>query len=99
MAEKKVTRTVKHEKLYMSVDGKMVHVKKGTELTLTESKAASLGAKLEAPGEKVKIDQTGKTGRQIRGNGGDSGAKEIKALQAKLDAAEAELVNLRTITK
>lgn len=46
MAAKKVKRVVTHDKLYMRVDGKTVHVAKGTELSLTEEQAERLGKKV-----------------------------------------------------
>ena len=51
MAEKKVKRIVNHPKLYLAVGGKLQHVPKGTVLTIVQSQAKKLGAKLVDPGE------------------------------------------------
>ena len=75
MSDKKVKREVAHPKLYLRVGGKLQHVKKGTQLTVTEGQAARLGAKLVDPAVKAEVDVS-------------TAEAELKAAQAKLDAAK-----------
>ena len=87
MAEKKVTRTVAHPKLYLSVAGKLQHIKKGTEVTVTESQCEAMGAKLMDPSQAEKLDTTTKDG--VPG-GGAAESEVVAALTAELEAAKAE---------
>lgn len=52
----KKTFVVTHPKLYMSVDGKLKHVTKGTEVSIDEKQASSLLAQ-----KKVLVKGQGKT--------------------------------------
>ena len=86
--EKTVKRIVAHPKLYMRVDGKLQHIPKGTELTLTEGKAKDMGAKVLDPKEAKKLDATAEGGALTKGEGTESEA--VKELAAELKAAKAE---------
>lgn len=57
---KKPTHVVTHGRLYMMQNGKLEHVEKGTELTLTANQAESLVAqgKVEKFSKKKSIDMT-----------------------------------------
>ena len=59
-APKKATHVVAHPKLFMAVDGKLQHVPKGTEITLTSTQAKGLVAKgrVLVVGEKKSVDLT-----------------------------------------
>lgn len=83
-----VKRIVAHPKLYLRVEGKLQHIPKGTELTLTKEQAESLGAKVLDPKEAKKLDATAKGGALTKGEGTESEA--VKELAAELKAAKAE---------
>ena len=70
MAEQKMKRVVAHPKLYMAVAGKLQHVPKGTEVTVTEAQCKALGKKLMDPAEQKKLDTTVDGGKV--GDGGAS---------------------------
>lgn len=72
-AKKTVKRVVSHPKLFMRVDGKTVHVEKGTELTLTEDQAEKLEAKLEPV----------KAQKKVTADSGDKGGESGGAGEAK----------------
>lgn len=59
-APKRSTHTVVHTKLYMAVEGKLQHVKQGTELVLSEKVAKGLGKKVRVMGEGKQVDMTKK---------------------------------------
>ncbi len=85
---KTVKRIVAHPKLYMSVDGKLQHIPKGTELTVTGAQCESLGTKLMDPAEQKKLDATAKGGKIVEGSSVETEA--LVRLTAKLDAAREE---------
>jgi negative regulator of genetic competence, sporulation and motility len=87
MAEKKVTRIVAHPKLYLSVGGKLQHVKKGTEVTVTKSQAEEMGDKLIDGSRVDKLDTTTKDGMPSEGA---AESEAVKQLTADLEAANAE---------
>lgn len=57
-APKKATHIVVHKKLYLAVEGKLQHVKAGSELTLDAKTAKQLGTKIKKLGEEKAIDLT-----------------------------------------
>ena len=57
-AQKKATHIVVHKKLYLAVEGKLQHVKAGSELTLDAKTAKQLGDKIKKLGEEKAIDLT-----------------------------------------
>lgn len=59
-APKRPTHVVVHPKLYMAPNGKLEHIKAGTELVLDKKIAEKLGDKVKAIGEEKAIDMTDK---------------------------------------
>ncbi len=59
MATKKPTHVVMHRKLYLSVGGKLQHVKQGTGLSLDAKTAKALGGKVKPIVEGESVDLTG----------------------------------------
>ena len=57
--QKDATHVVVHKKLYLAVEGKLQHMKAGTELTLDDKTAEQLGGKIKKIGEGDHIDLTG----------------------------------------
>jgi hypothetical protein len=57
-APKRPTHIVEHKNLFLGVEGKLQHFKKGTELTLTAAQAKKLGAKVKALGKSSSVDMT-----------------------------------------
>jgi len=47
-APKRPTHVVEHKRLYLAVKGKLSHIEKGTQLTLTEKQAAGLGRRVRS---------------------------------------------------
>ena len=92
MADKKMKRIVAHPKLYMSVDGKLEHIPKGTEVTVTKAQCGSLGKKLMDPEEAKKL----KDGKLTKGTETESEA--IEELTAKLEAAQKEATEAKAET-
>ena len=71
----------------MSVAGKLQHIKKGTEITVTESECKAMGAKLLDPSQAAKLDTTTKDGVP---EGAAVESEAVKQLTADLAAAQAE---------
>lgn len=47
-APKRPTHVVEHKRLFLAVKGKLEHVEKGTQLTLTEKQASGLGPRVRS---------------------------------------------------
>ena len=80
MAEKKPTHEIVHPKLYLMVKGKMTHVKKGSQVYMTEEAAEGLGARVCKIGEKPVVDLGG--GDAIDEGLGKTDKNHIKAALA-----------------
>lgn len=100
-APKRSTHVVIHPKLYMAVEGKLQHVKKGSELILSDKVAKKLGSKVGVMGEGKTIDMTS-TGEGDTPDFGKMKVDELKAELAKAgitfpeDAKKADLLELLT---
>lgn len=82
-----VKRIVTHPRFYMKMGGKLQHVPKGTELTLSEEQAARMRTKLADPTTLSKLDV--KTGETVQG---DTRVVELETELAKVKTdAEAAL--------
>lgn len=55
-APKRPTHIVNHGRLYLSVNGKLEHIKKGSQLTLTEKQAKGLGVRVTSLSGKPSIE-------------------------------------------
>lgn len=88
MADEKMKRIVAHPKLYMRVEGKLQHIPKGTEVTVTKMQCEALGKKLMDPAEQKKLDATTKGSALTAGTEAESEA--VTKLTTDLEAAEAE---------
>jgi len=102
------THTVKHPKLYLAVKGKLQHVPAGTNLVLSEKVAKGLGkkvesltekqaVKLEAPTVDVKqleVDLQAATDALNKAKEAKKSEKELKVLEAAVQAAGEALVNV-----
>lgn len=98
---KTVKRTVVHPKLYLRVDGKLQHVKKGTEVTITKEQCENLGAKLADPAKQKKLDTTAEGGQASEGAAPES--EVVKQLttelkEAKSDAKKAQMALQKVAT-
>lgn len=91
--EKIVKRIVVHPKLYMAVEGKLQHVKVGTELKLSASQAERLGAKLIDPAEQKRLDTTVKGGKIVEGSPAETEA--LAQMGAQLEALQKENAALK----
>ena len=94
-APKRHTHRVVHKKLYLMAEGKLQHVKAGTELVLDPKTAKELGSKIEKLGGKKAIDLTSDAPDFSKMN-----LKQLKAAckKAKItfanDAEEEDLIKL-----
>ena len=82
-APKRPTHVVAHKKLYMAVEGKLQHMKQGTELVLSDKVAEKLGKKVRVMGEEDAVDLT-ETGS---GTGTDFSKMKVEELKAELTKA------------
>jgi len=55
-APKRPTHVVVHGRLYLAVKGKLEHIKKGTQLTLTEKQAEGLGKRARSLKDDATLD-------------------------------------------
>ena len=81
-APKRPTHVVVHKKLYLMAEGKLQHIKAGSELVLDEKTAKELGKKIKKMGEEETIDLTG--------NAPDFSKMNLKQLKAACKKAEIE---------
>jgi len=96
--KKTVKVIVSHPRLFLSVKGKLQHVEKGTELTLTAEQAKKLGSKVQDPAQIKKLNASG-----VEDAAPEPMAAMIDDLSAKLNAetaarkeAEKQLAALKT---
>ena len=58
MVQKNLTHTVMHKRLYMSVDGRLCHIQKGSQLTLSSKQAEKLGDRVsKIDSQKVELSK------------------------------------------
>lgn len=79
-----VKRIVAHPKLYLRVEGKLQHIPKGTEVTVTKDQCEKLGARLMDPAEAKKL----KGGKLTKGD--ESESEAVKELTAELEGVRKE---------
>ena len=94
-APKRPTHVVVHKKLYLMAEGKLQHIKAGSELVLDPKTAKELGNKIKKLGEEDTIDLTGNKPDFSKMN-----LKQLKAACKKAgidfadDAKEEDLIKL-----
>jgi len=95
------TKTVKvivsHPRLFLSVKGKLQHVEKGTELTLTPEQVESLGSKVCDPAQAKKLNASGlpEAAPEPMAAIVDDLSAKLNAEAAARKAAEEELATLK----
>lgn len=57
-APKRATHLVVHKQLYLSVGGKLQHVKEGSQITLSSEQAMKLGDRVRSITEEKSVDLT-----------------------------------------
>ncbi len=90
-SSKKPTHTVRHKRLYLSVDGNLKHIPKGSELALTPKQAKGLGrrvVKIGVPLDLDKLDNSKELIAEARAEG--EAAATARAVADTEAAAEAQ---------